>query len=945
MRRGGIIYIQKVRAARRAPSITNTHTHMRHYLLTLLVLLLAAPAARATQDRVTLTAAGTLEAHYAESSVAVDTLYLAGPVNSADLVFLRSGKGAMSRLKYLDMSDVTLACDDGQYASYVTAPEAGMGDVTTTIYYLSDKDSIAGRSPRPNTNYVYYYVNDLSYLFDRHATLQELYLPKSLTRVGESICASVTTLRRVVIGEQAKSIGSYAFYGCGQLAHANLPAGLEAIRTNAFAGCAPLGDLTIPANIREIGYHAFEATSWLGAHQADNTRDGIIYIGRFAYQALLSCPKSVDIENGTEMLCEGLFDGRSDVTSVTLPPTLRRIGERAFYESGVTQISLPEGVERIGDEAFSYSQLASIELPTSLKHIGECAFSYAPLTSVTVPASVEFVGVGAFSGCSSLASVAWQATDARLGTTRPHIGYTDYTDYGPFTLTNALTQFAIGDGVRSLPAKLLYSAGSDANLDIAVPATVEHIGGLAFSTTALRSLTLPEGLAATGDSICYGASNLATLRLPATLRSIGNGAFDGCAGLRGDLVLPDAIESIGDWAFHSCVEVSIPKLPASLRRLGEYAFNGCTGLKSIALPDALSDIATSAFAGCSNLDVSHWPAALRHIGADAFGNCTSLRSVRPAEGLETIGRTAFSYCTSMQEIVLPASLRHVGQYAFHCYSEQSPFDVTCLALTPPATDGHILYRMNYRLHVFADARGAYEADPYWNFAEHVEALDLEMQSYHNFTPYYIFAEHPATADTIMWDTYFALPNVEGNGAPEGSNVFLLNSGATPASLAALSGLRPGYDPMPEGFRGMIFRVPGGNVELDITAGTPSHPLYIRFGDGEPEKFEQPMGGTAAYKRYLPKISYIYVYSLADAAPAPAFPATGPVDIAQLPDAVWINSLQISSDASGVHEPELPDTLAPVEGYYTPDGRRYSHPQRGVNIVRRTDGSSQKVLVK
>ncbi len=32
-------------------------------------------------------------------------------------------------------------------------------------------------------------------------------------------------------------------------------------------------------------------------------------------------------------------------------------------------------------------------------------------------------------------------------------------------------------------------------------------------------------------------------------------------------------------------------------------------------------------------------------------------------------------------------------------------------------------------------------------------------------------------------------------------------------------------------------------------------------------------------------------------------------------------------------------------YYTIDGRPLSHPQRGLNIVRRTDGTVQKIIVK
>ncbi|MBQ6381192.1 MAG: leucine-rich repeat domain-containing protein [Clostridia bacterium] len=132
----------------------------------------------------------------------------------------------------------------------------------------------------------------------------------------------------------------------------------------------------------------------------------------------------------------------SDISSLTLPSTLREIGEGAFaVNSTASSLIIPENVEYIGARAFhcwikltnvvfrgnalktigqwafrNCHLLGSVTLPSSLKTIEPGAFSYcAALSSIIIPASVEDIGYEAFLACTALSSATIKNKNAAIG--------------------------------------------------------------------------------------------------------------------------------------------------------------------------------------------------------------------------------------------------------------------------------------------------------------------------------------------------------------------------------------------------------------------------------------------------------------------------------------------------------------------------------------------------
>lgn len=90
------------------------------------------------------------------------------------------------------------------------------------------------------------------------------------------------------------------------------------------------------------------------------------------------------VEEGITGISSFVFTGTKSLKEVTLPSTLKSIGQDAFAESAVETLNLPEGLETIAARAFT-----------------ECS----NLKEVTIPASVRVIGSEAFKDCTALADV------------------------------------------------------------------------------------------------------------------------------------------------------------------------------------------------------------------------------------------------------------------------------------------------------------------------------------------------------------------------------------------------------------------------------------------------------------------------------------------------------------------------------------------------------------
>ncbi len=210
----------------------------------------------------------------------------------------------------------------------------------------------------------------------------------------------------VCIADGALSGSSYGQSNTSALETVTLPQGLCRIGAEAFLNCSALKTVNAAGGITSIGKDAFEGTA-LYKDEGENWYGGGLYIGNWLVAVSKSVSGDFVVKEGTEYIIDidspnRLFptSALNKITSVTLPSSLRRIGNNAFKSlSKITSIELPAGLESIGENAFSGCiALASVNLGdcASLREIGTAALMQCAFTQITVPASVQTMGYNVF---------------------------------------------------------------------------------------------------------------------------------------------------------------------------------------------------------------------------------------------------------------------------------------------------------------------------------------------------------------------------------------------------------------------------------------------------------------------------------------------------------------------------------------------------------------------
>lgn len=302
-------------------------------------------------------------------------------------------------------------------------------------------------------------------------------------------------LTSVIMFDNIKTIGAYAFFGCQKLKY-----------------------ISFTDSVTEIGENAFGDTAFLSDEES---LDGG---GRYVAHCLVAAdPGSVGtftVRDGTLRIAEGAFAGCDGITELALPSSILSSGLPDGVFDDCTSL---EAFETTADGAFFardgvlYSRIAIACVPLCIK--GE----------ITLQSNIFIIPDNAFSGRSGLERVS--LADQVKFTSVGNNAFKDCTSLEAIDLPDTLTR--IGE-------RAFENCTSLTQIDI--PDLVSEIGKSAFfQCSRLSVVTLGSGLGTIGD-YAFLSTAIAQLTIPASVTHIGFFAFEGC-----DRLLSVHFENTDNW--------------------------------------------------------------------------------------------------------------------------------------------------------------------------------------------------------------------------------------------------------------------------------------------------------------------------------------------------------------------------------------------------------------
>ena len=272
----------------------------------------------------------------------------------------------------------------------------------------------------------------------------------------------------------------------------------------------------------------------------------------------LTVPETLTVNEKTYTVTEigdQLFKDEMLLTDVSIPGTIKRIGEQAFFGTNLKSLTLAEGLEEIGNLAFAMNtSLTYVYIPASCDTIGYFAFAgannaelfmgrkSAPTGSGLIGYKVGWNTTVDLTGLD-LSSIGGMVSSlVGSGTTLPTywnaVGKTEVTMKGwndIVVAARAVLEFVVQKDGNARLIRVSQEGGFLKLDNFVIPAAVEY-NGVSYTVTAI-------------DGGAFGDWEMETLGIPSTVTSIASNAFSSIKTINTDLAQPTEGTKPAGWEF------------------------------------------------------------------------------------------------------------------------------------------------------------------------------------------------------------------------------------------------------------------------------------------------------------------------------------------------------------------------------------------------------------
>ena len=459
--------------------------------------------------------------------------------------------------------------------------------------------------------------------FSRCTNLTSVTLNNGITSIGKNAFMCCSNLTSIIIPESVTEIGARAFIECSGLQSINIPNSVTNIGEYAFCRCEKLTSITLPEGITSIPNGLFYNCISLSSIDIPEI---VSSIGEYAFY---SCNKltSIAIPEGVTNIGKYTFFECSDLTSVTFPNTLTSIGAWSFYFcNNLTSITIPKSVESIGAYAFlncyhlQITSYATYGGPT----LGEDVFSTdADDCTITVPCGHEkYYKESDWGQYTNFTYAEDFLYDFTVEVNNPEMGSAEILKMPDCSDKWATVKATANDGYM-----FVMWDDKNTNEENRVYVSNDRRCIAYFAPDDADINIIPKDY---NTAFWYYNTDTKTLHVG------GHGELMIEADYKwGDLpkdevehvFIEDGFTYIDASTFQNFKALKDVRLPATLKKVGDYSFNGCESLESVVIPEGVREIEYAAFNGCSSMKYAVLPSTLQKISSRAFTLCSQLDSI------------------------------------------------------------------------------------------------------------------------------------------------------------------------------------------------------------------------------------------------------------------------------------------------------------------------------
>lgn len=366
--------------------------------------------------------------------------------------------------------------------------------------------------------------------FSNCFVLEQINIPSSVTSIGKNAFSGCKSIQRVDIentqsflelvynekngriNQDAEAVGLYC--NGNPVTDIVIPDGTTTVE-KWFANITTIESIVIPNSVTKVDFDAFKGCTNL---KKLTVGSGLEVKGGFSrygtnvrsFMDRWGCSGQIEeivfSEGRTEIGQYAL--GEENLKSVTLPSSLKKVAESAFWDTNLENLYVPDlekwlklvagsfGSEK-GTNLYAGGKLVTdLVVPDSITTIPEGAFyGLSSLKSVTIPNSVTDIGKNAFKYCKNLEKLTigngmFLEIPSEYGLYTGVLGYWGCADY--------VKTVVIGDGTVSIGDYAFYE--SKALEKVVLANSVRNLGKYVFdSCNNLKSISLSQWVTGIGE--------------------------------------------------------------------------------------------------------------------------------------------------------------------------------------------------------------------------------------------------------------------------------------------------------------------------------------------------------------------------------------------------------------------------------------------------------------